>query len=370
MRAMTKRRVLVFLKNQEDGSSYYRLYQYLRDKPCRLVNMTPTWVYRLYYGRQYGPAGKLLLKLLMGALSFGTTLSAIALDMLFEKSEVVILNRRFFPRVCPPFLARALQSYLRRKTLYWDFDDNIAADGELSQAEKRILEQCASCITATSDYLKDSLSAEAAAKTEILPTTDAAFWNLNVEQLLAEKQMDSALIQLLWLGTRDNLVYLKALIPALDAAAGKLQQEKRLRLLLEVVSNAPLRVETAHLYVKNIKWSRAEGEAALRRAVIGLMPLKETAYTLGKGGFKAIQYMSAGIVPILSPVGYNRHVIEDGISGFFAADSEDFAAKVSALAENPAALPKMARAARARYESHFSPERIQNFWSQVIGERE
>lgn len=103
MRATTERKALVFLKCEEDGSSYYRLYQYLADKPCRMVNMTPRWLYRLFYGRRYGKAMKLALKLFMGGITFGTTLSAMALDALVWKSEVVILNRRFFPRACPPF---------------------------------------------------------------------------------------------------------------------------------------------------------------------------------------------------------------------------------------------------------------------------
>ena len=100
------------------------------------------------------------------------------------------------------------------------------------------------------------------------------------------------------------------------------------------------------------------------------MPLRESAYTLGKGGFKAIQYMSAGVVPILSPVGYNKTVIEDGVSGYFAAESGEFAARIAELAANPARLCAMARAARERFDGCFSPEEIQAFWNRAIGESE
>ena len=100
------------------------------------------------------------------------------------------------------------------------------------------------------------------------------------------------------------------------------------------------------------------------------MPLTESAYTLGKGGFKAIQYMSAGVVPILSPVGYNKTVIEDGVSGYFAAESSAFAARIAELAANPARLQAMARAARKRFDTCFSPEEIQAFWNRAIGESE
>lgn len=370
MRATTERKALVFLKCEEDGSSYYRLYQYLADQPCRMVNMTPRWMYRLFYGRRYGKAVKLALKLLMGGVTFGTTLGAMALDALIWKSEVVIVNRRFFPRACPPFLAGLLKRYLRGKKVYWDFDDNIALDGELSKREKAVLEAEAAVITVTSEYLRDSLGEAARAKVSLLPTTDLAFWGEETEELLAGKGRDSAVVRLLWLGTRDNLPYLEALIPALEEAAETIARDTGRRLELSVVSNAPLNGAVKHLTLRNIRWSRARGIEALREAEIGLMPLRESAYTLGKGGFKAIQYMSAGVVPILSPVGYNKTVIEDGVSGYFAAESGDFAARVSNLAANPTKLRCMARAARERFDSCFSPEEIQAFWNQAIGESE
>ena len=370
MRATMKRRALVFLKNEEDGSSYYRLYQYLRGKPCRRVNMTPTWVYRLFYGRRYGKAVKFALKLLMGGVTFGTTLGAMALDALVWKSEIVIVNRRFFPRACPSVLAGLLKCYLRGKKVYWDFDDNIVLDGELSKREKAVLEAEAAVITVTSEYLRDGLGAPARAKVSLLPTTDLAFWGEETEELLAGKGRDSAVMKLLWLGTRDNLPYLEALIPALEEAAETIARDTGRRLELSVVSNAPLNGAVKHLTLRNIRWSRARGIEALREAEIGLMPLRESAYTLGKGGFKAIQYMSAGVVPILSPVGYNKTVIEDGVSGYFAAEGGAFAARIAELAANPARLKSMARAARKRFDTCFSPEEIQAFWNRAIGESE
>ena len=63
-------------------------------------------------------------------------------------------------------------------------------------------------------------------------------------------------------------------------------------------------------------------------------------------------------------------MIEDGVSGCFAADSGAFAARIAELAANPARLQTMARAARERFDSCFSPEEIQAFWNRAIGESE
>ena len=233
-----------------------------------------------------------------------------------------------------------------------------------------MLEEAACKITVTGDYLRETVSETAREKVKLLPTTDLAFRREEAERLLANKGRDSAALKLLWLGTRDNLKYLEALIPALEQAAETIVRDTGKRPELQVVSNAPLTEETKQLKLRNVSWSRERGIAALREAEIGLMPLTESAYTLGKGGFKAIQYMSAGVVPILSPVGYNKTVIEDGVSGYFAAESGDFAARIAELAANPARLKSMARAARERFDSCFSPEEIQAFWNRAIGESE
>ena len=222
----------------------------------------------------------------------------------------------------------------------------------------------------TGDYLRETVSETAREKVELLPTTDLAFRREETESLLASKGSDAAALKLLWLGTRDNLKYLEALIPALEQAAETIVRDTGKRPELQVVSNAPLTEKTKQLKLRNVPWSRERGIEALREAEIGLMPLTESAYTLGKGGFKAIQYMSAGVVPILSPVGYNKTVIEDGVSGYFATDSGAFAARIAELAANPARLQTMARAARERFDSCFSPEEIQAFWNRAIGESE
>ena len=53
---------IVFLKNENDGSSYYRLFQYMKN--CRIINMTPSFIYKFYYGSKK-PNNKIK-KIIMG----------------------------------------------------------------------------------------------------------------------------------------------------------------------------------------------------------------------------------------------------------------------------------------------------------------
>ena len=61
---------------------------------------------------------------------------------------------------------------------------------------------------------------------------------------------------------------------------------------------------------------------ALQNFDIGTMPLPDSEWTRGKGGYKLLQYMAVGIPCVASPVGINSILIKEGVNGYLA-DSED-----------------------------------------------
>jgi glycosyltransferase involved in cell wall biosynthesis len=54
------------------------------------------------------------------------------------------------------------------------------------------------------------------------------------------------------------------------------------------------------------------------------MPLYNTEVEQGKCAFKAIQYMALGIPSVVSPVGANCKVVDDGINGYWADSDTDW----------------------------------------------
>lgn len=54
----------------------------------------------------------------------------------------------------------------------------------------------------------------------------------------------------------------------------------------------------------------------LAGAVAGIAPLDDTPYTRCKGAYKIKTYMAAGIPAVASPVGYQRDLVKEGITGF------------------------------------------------------
>lgn len=158
-----------------------------------------------------------------------------------------------------------------------------------------------------------------------------------------------------WMGTSCNLFFLPEVLAELAPLAGKI----RLRLVSDDLYAAP-----APLPVDSVLWSPETEVAELQGFDIGLMPLTDDAYTRGKCGFKLLQYMATGAVPVASDVGFNREIVRHGENGLLVREPGDWARHVAALAEDPALRARLAAAARKTVVERFSLARTAaRLWS-------
>ena len=148
-----------------------------------------------------------------------------------------------------------------------------------------------------------------------------------------------------WMGTSCNLFFLPEVLAGLSPLAGRI----KLRLVSDEIYAGP-----APLPVDSVLWSPETEVAELQGFDIGLMPLTDDAYTRGKCGFKLLQYMATGAVPVASDVGFNREIVRHGENGLLVREPGDWARHVAALAEDPAMRARLSAAARKTVVERFS----------------
>jgi glycosyltransferase involved in cell wall biosynthesis len=367
---MKKRnRILVFIKNMKDPSAYYRIGQYLQElydrKEIKYIQYAPDLVYKFYYDNAKG--NKYLKKVLLAFVGIIRVTFYIIWDILINHSKVIIINRQMYPRIMPFFGRALMEKYLKSKTLYWDFDDNIIHDQEITITEKELLEKYSTNIIVTNNFLKSTLGREFHDKVKLLYTTDDTFKQFDLEVINSRRLYNyNKQINIVWIGTKSNLKYLYKILPEIDLAAEEINRLSGKTISLQVVCNENIMYETKHIKVNNITWTRQIAEQELLLAHIGIMPLEDSEFTRGKGGFKGIQYISAGVPCIMSNVGYNAQVIQHEISGYLIQEQLGWNKYIVELSTNFELWKSVSIAARRRWEENFNSDVNKDFWYELL----
>lgn len=167
---------------------------------------------------------------------------------------------------------------------------------------------------------------------------------------------DREVVTIGWIGSRSTVDDLKEVLPVI----GRLN-EKGLRARLVLVGASPL--EFAAPWLEQRPWSQASQAEELAGFDIGIMPLSDSEWTRGKCGYKLLQYFSAGVPAIASPVGVNRKMVGHGRErGLLAETADGWYAALEELVTDGQARAEMGAAARSFLEDEYSYQR----WAPVL----
>ncbi len=208
-------------------------------------------------------------------------------------------------------------------------------------------------VVAGNAYLAELFSKQGSRSVSVLPTVvDPARYPVKAHQ-------PTQTPRLVWIGSRSTLPYLREIVPILDRSAHDVPG-------LRLVTIADVTVETSHLPVEHIPWSAAGEAAALLQGDIGVAPTPCDPWTLGKCGFKIVQYMAAGLPVIASPIGANAEIVRNGETGYLPATLNEWPALIAKLAGDVTLRAKMGEAGRRRVESHYSIEHAADVWAKLL----
>jgi glycosyltransferase involved in cell wall biosynthesis len=146
-----------------------------------------------------------------------------------------------------------------------------------------------------------------------------------------------------WVGSPENL---EDFAPALEALRD-LDDRVRVR----IVSSRPLDALPAAEFER---WSADRATEAPLGFDVGVMPLRDDQRSRGRCGFKAIEYMAAGLPVVASDVGATREVVVDGETGFVVDGTDGWLARLGELADDRALRARMGAAGRRRVAERFS----------------
>lgn len=324
----TKKKFSVYVRNAQSGPAcYYRMIQYVEELDKGNTGVIHNaWTKKEFDANLNCPDGRRK-KLLQGILYMRIVRRrfwSLLADLFVYHPRVIVIQREVVPHILPPFFGMLLRLAGKRADIIWDFDDDIFESGEISAAEKKILLKQSRKIVVVNDYLKQLLPVEVQKKTIVLPTSEKCFLNESFSKML-KRRRETYLheVNLIWVGTGGNLKYLDLVIKELDAAAGRIEADcdKQVKLLVVCNRGYHARYRLRYLKVVNIAWSRERAQACMKAAHIAIMPLEDTRFAKGKGGFKLVQCMASGMPVIASDVGYNKSIVDDAAGYLTSNDS-------------------------------------------------
>lgn len=365
----------IYMKDgPESSSAHYRIMQYLDDLSAledlrvSVRQMAPDWLWRARYNLVGTPTPawrRLTVRLMYLAIGAIRGTFFMLLDTL-RRPDVTVVSRSLFPRTHVPPLSWLYAGLLNASgRVVWDVDDDILSSGELSTREKGLLDSASNIAVITHPDLAAAMRIRRA-EVKILPTTDGAFEAWDPEEVLRARSRGMAeSLNLIWLGSSSGLQDLALIVEGLELLAQKVESASGRTTTLTVVCNQPLVAASGTLQVRNVRWARSAALEELRTAHVGLMPLSDTQFARGKGAFKLVQYMAAGLPCVASDVGFNRVALCDGAGQLVVgAKPGTWASAIQQLADSN--WEETSRASRECWESRFPYVENLNTWRQFL----
>jgi glycosyltransferase involved in cell wall biosynthesis len=213
------------------------------------------------------------------------------------------------------------------KKIIYDFDDAVFSSSDYLSLIKggyksRFLIKHSHQIILSSPFLLDHcMESNKHSKVKYIPCS----LDLNRFELKNSKWPKK--IVLGWTGTFSSKHYLDSIRDVFY------EVNKYLDIKIILITNFDYSLEGLDCEV--IRWKESSEISDLHKIDIGLYPLIQTDWALGKGGLKALQYMAAGIPAIATNYGTVKDFIIHEKNGLLVDSKDQWVDAIKTVAENP-----------------------------------
>jgi glycosyltransferase involved in cell wall biosynthesis len=264
-------------------------------------------------------------------------------DLVYIQREAFMLGSSFFER-----------RLARRNKLVYDFDDAIwlKQTGTIKSNNKLLyflknpektqnIIKVSDMVFAGNQYLADYAS-RFNPSVKIIPTT------IDTELYKVIRKTPGERVCIGWSGSFSTIIHFEFILPVLIELKNRFGE----KVYFKVIGDPSY--ENESLNIKGIPWTRETEVKELSEIDIGIMPLPDDQWTRGKCGAKGLIYMSLGIPTIMSPVGVNKKIINDGINGYLAESNQEWTDKLSLLVSSFDLRIKVGNAGRDEVVKNYS----------------
>ncbi len=151
-----------------------------------------------------------------------------------------------------------------------------------------------------------------------------------------------------WTGSSTTLKHFETIIPVLI----KIKQKYAEKVSFKVIVDKEYSV--SELGLESVVWSKEVEVEELNKIDIGIMPLPNDKWSMGKCGFKGLQYMSLQKPTVMSPVGVNTDIITNGENGFLADTDDEWFDILCKLINSAELRDKIGKAGRETILNKYS----------------
>lgn len=185
----------------------------------------------------------------------------------------------------------------------------------------------------------------------IIPSTI----DLNYYHLPQKNSSDkSGKVVIGWSGSLTTIEHFKIILPVLKRIKEKYNAKVAFR-----VFGVP-EYKNKELEIEGIAWTPENEVEQIALFDIGIMPLPDNEWARGKCGMKGLQYMALEVATIMSAVGTNKDIIQDGKNGFLALSEEEWFQKLSQLIDSKTLRKEFGKAGRKTVAEKYSSQAIRD----------
>lgn len=277
-----------------------------------------------------------------------------------RRYDVVLVHREVFP-LGGAWFEKAIVR-LNPNTVY-DMDDALWLPMPLVVDQRRLLwdpervaETISSCaaVVAGNAFLR-GYAGPRNALVKVIPTP---YRDLGGAAAVDRADRPPAIV---WIGNVGNEEYLEIVREPLERLA------RRHDFTLRVIgSPEAANLRLGGVKVEALEWREDREAEWLLECAIGIMPLPDRDYERGKCAFKLVQYFSAGMPVVASPVGMNCEVVREGENGFLATTPDDWYRALDRLLGDAALRREMGAAGYRTYRARFTREENAARWLELF----